>query len=315
MSGSGKEGGTGPLGNAVLIAGPTASGKSTLALEAARRSGGAIVNADSMQVYGVLRVLTARPGEDELQAAPHHLYGHVHPSISYSTGAWLRDAAALASSGALEGRRPIFVGGTGLYFRALTGGIAEMPPIDPDLRERWRGALAELGPQDLHRQLLERDPEAAARLNPADGPRIARALEVLDQTGRPIGEWQAQRGQPLVDPASATPIVIEPDRAWLEARIRERLEAMVRQGASDEVKALLALKLDPSLPAMKAIGVAELRDVIEGGLPVSEAVDRATIATRRYAKRQATWFRNQMGPEWRRASSADAASMTLFNSL
>ena len=315
MSGSGKESGAGPLRNAVLIAGPTASGKSTLALEAARRIDGAIVNADSMQVYGVLRLLTARASEDELRAAPHHLYGHVHPSAGHSAGAWLRDVTALASSSALEGRRPIFVGGTGLYFRALTGGIAEMPPIDPDVRGRWRSALAELGAQDLHRQLQERDGEAAARLNPADGPRIARALEVLDQTGRPIGEWQAQRGRPLVDPESATRLILDPDRTWLEARIRERLEAMIHLGALDEVRALLALKLDPSLPAMKAIGVAELREVIEGGLPIAEAVDRAAIATRRYAKRQATWFRHQMGPEWRRAPSAEAASATLFNSL
>lgn len=284
---------------AILIAGPTASGKSALALELARKAGGVIVNADSMQVYGVLDLLTARPGLAELEAVPHHLYGHVPPSVRYSVGAWTRDVASLLSGGALEGRRPVIVGGTGLYFRALLGGLSQMPEIPPEVRERWREQLDADGPQALHRVLSERDPAAAGRLSPADGQRIVRALEILDVTGRSILEWRGEPGTPLVDPASAERIVLDPERSELARRIDERFDRMMAQGAVEEVRRLLALDLPPALPAMKAIGVRGIAAMLAGEIDAEEAVMRAKAATRQYAKRQLTWFRNQFGPEWR----------------
>jgi tRNA dimethylallyltransferase len=294
-----------PIRNAVLIAGPTASGKSALALEHARRSGGVIVNADSMQVYGVLRVLTARPGEAELSAAPHLLYGHVDPATSYSTGAWLRDVLRLAESGAFEEKTPIFVGGTGLYFRALLGGLSEMPEVPAHVRERWRRELSEKGPLELHGMLEHADPEAASRIMARDGQRIIRALEILEATGKPISVWQKLKGRALVDTASLRRIVIEPDRALLARRIEERLDDMVRHGALDEVRALLDRRLDPALPAMKAIGVRPFARQIGGEIDAETAIGEAVIETRQYAKRQMTWFRNQMDALWERRGIAD----------
>lgn len=297
----------GRLRNAILIAGPTASGKSALASALAERLGGAIVNADSMQVYAVLRILTARPGMDELARAPHHLYGHVAPSIAYSTGAYLRDAEELCGSGALAGRRPIFVGGTGLYFRALTEGLAPMPGIAPDIRRHWREELAKTGPARLHETLRDRDPEAAMRIRASDGQRLVRALEVLESSGRSILSWQEEKGTPPVDPHSALKLVIEPERGELAARISRRFDAMLEEGAIEEVRSLLALGLDPALPALKAIGVRELQAVIAGTAGLQEASEKAVSATRRYAKRQMTWFRHQTGEDWHRLSgSADA---------
>lgn len=304
---SGEEGREGRVRNAILIAGPTASGKSKLALDLADRLGGAIVNTDSMQVYGVLDVLTARPDADDLKRAPHHLYGHVPPTCAYSTGAWLRDVTQLIDGGGLEKLRPIFVGGTGLYFRALTGGMSEMPDIPAEIRDRWRGALRDEGAEALHRQLGGRDPGAAARLRPADGQRIVRALEVLEASGRSILEWQGRRGQPLVERSSAQCMVIEPDREALGARIDMRFDAMLERGALDEVRELLGLEPDPSLPAMKAIGVRELQSALAGETGFPEAIERAKIATRQYARRQSTWFRNQLGPEWKRLALGEAA--------
>jgi tRNA dimethylallyltransferase len=294
------------LRSAILIAGPTASGKSALALELARALDGAIVNTDSMQVYSVLDRLTARPGAEELSAAPHLLYGHVHPAQPYSTGHWLRDVGELIRAGAFAKRRPIFTGGTGLYFKALTEGLSQMPEVPAATRALWRGRLAGEGAAALHRLLGERDPAAAARIRPSDGQRIVRALEVLDASGRSILDWQGKRGRPLVDAASAAKIVIEPDRAELARRIGERFAKMADEGALAEVEALLALDLPPSMPAMKAIGVAELRAAIEGTATLPEAIERASAATRRYAKRQSTWFRTQLGPEWRRIDAAEA---------
>ena len=300
-----KSGGEGRIGNAILIAGPTASGKSRLALELAERFGGVVVNADSMQVYSVLDVLTARPGRDEMGRAPHLLYGHVHPDIAYSTGAWLRDVVSLAGSGKLSGARPIFVGGTGLYFRALEDGISEMPDIPGPIRERWRYELADKGAERLHRILMREDPQVAMMLRAGDGQRIVRALEVLQASGRSILEWQAARGRPLIDRESARFILIEPDRTELVARIDRRFGGMIEAGALEEVKALTALNLDPRLPAMKAIGVRELQAALAGEIAMAEAIERAKIATRQYAKRQSTWFRNQLGPHWRHISGAD----------
>ncbi len=303
--------------NAILIAGPTASGKSALALDLARQAGGVIVNADSMQVYAALRVLTARPGAAEEAQIAHLLYGHVDPGTSYSTGRYVRDVAGLAADGAadeaadgtLAGRPAIFVGGTGLYFRALIQGLSDMPHVPDEVRAKWRAAAAAEGAAALHRLLGERDPAAAAALHPADAQRIVRALEVLEASGRPISHWQKASGQPVVDMASARLFVVEPDREELARRISRRFDAMLDAGALDEARALGRRGLDPALPAMKAIGVRELLAAESGEIALAEAVERAKTATRQYAKRQMTWFRNQFGPEWRRIAMGEAVSL------
>ncbi len=310
METSGQEATEGRVKDAILIAGPTASGKSALALDLAERVGGVIVNADSMQGYAILNVLTARPTPADLARAPHYLYGHIHPSTAYSTGAWLRDVMRLIEDGVFDGVRPIFVGGTGLYFRALAEGISRMPDIPDAVRQRWRGELAERGATVLHEQLAARDPAVAALLKPGDGQRIVRALEVLDASGRSILEWQAMRGSPLIDRASARFLLVDTRRLELIARIDARFDRMIDLGAMDEVRQLAALGLDPALPAMKAIGVPELQAVMVGDMAQGEAIERAKIATRQYSKRQTTWFRNQFGPEWKRCSN-DARTVKL----
>ncbi len=306
---SGRRAGEGRVKNAILIAGPTASGKSALALDLAERQGGVIVNADSMQGYSVLDVLTARPSAAEMARVPHFLYGHVHPSTAYSTGAWLRDVTRLIEEDALSGRPAVFVGGTGLYFRALAEGISDMPDIPPSVRERWRYELKEQGAERLHRILMREDSAVAMHLRPTDGQRIVRALEVLDASGRSILDWQAARGQPLIDRDSARFLVIEPDRGELVARIEARFDQMIDKGALDEVRQLMALDLAPNLPAMKAIGVRELQAALAGEMSFPEAIERAKIATRQYAKRQTTWFRHQLGPEWQRLRPGGESSI------
>lgn len=291
------------LKDATLIAGPTASGKSARALELARETDAVIVNADSMQVYAVLSVLTARPSPEELAVAPHRLYGHVHPGRGYSTGDWLRDVAALAESENLDQRPVIFVGGTGLYFRALTEGLSPMPKVPEAIRTQWRNRLAVEGAESLHRLLKEKDPISAARIPPSDGQRIVRALEVMEASGKPISRWQAERPQPLVETAAARKIVLEPGRTELAQRIDERFDRMLKLGGLEEVKALLRLDLPPSMPAMKAIGVRELSAALSGQISFEEAAARAKAATRQYAKRQMTWFRHQIGPDWQRLRS------------
>jgi tRNA dimethylallyltransferase len=297
--------------NAILIAGPTASGKSALALDLAERKGGVIVNTDSMQGYSVLDVLTARPVAADLARAPHFLYGHVHPATAYSTGAWLRDVMKLIDDGTLSGRPVIFVGGTGLYFRALAEGISEMPDIPQRVRDRWRYELKEQGAVKLHGLLLREDSATAMTLKPTDSQRIVRALEVLDASGRSIREWQAERGQPLIDRETARFFVIEPDRSALVGRIEKRFDQMLDKGALDEVKRLSALGLDPELPAMKAIGVRELHAAMAGEIGFPEAIERAKIATRQYSKRQTTWFRHQLGSEWLRLRPGDDLETTI----
>ena len=309
-SGIETSGQAGRVRDAILIAGPTASGKSAAALRIAERVGGIIVNTDSMQGYSVLDVLTARPGPAELARVPHFLYGHVHPSTPYSTGAWLRDVTQLVEDGTLQGRPAIFVGGTGLYFRTLAEGISEMPSIPQPVRERWRYELNERGSVKLHQVLMREDPAVAIRLKPGDGQRIARALEVLEASGRSILHWQAVRGRPLIDRASARFLVIEPERTQLVARIEARFDTMIERGALEEVRALDALGLDPALPAMKVIGVPELRAAMAGETTFPQAIERAKAATRQYAKRQATWFRHQLGGEWMRLPG-DMAETTI----
>lgn len=286
--------------DAILIAGPTASGKSALALELARRHGGEIVNADSMQVYDGLRVLTARPGADELSQAPHHLYGHVAPEADYSTGRWLDDAEEAIAAIRARGHLPIVVGGTGLYFRALTGGLSEIPAVPTAVREEWRAWLAREGGAALHAELARRDPEMAARLNPGDTQRVLRAIEVHAATGSSLASFQAPTGRCVIDPERAARIVFLPDRSVLYPRINRRLEQMVEHGALEEVAALVGRGIAPTQPVMKAIGVPEFAAHLRGEIDLAEAIRRAAMNSRRYAKRQMTWMRNQLDASWSR---------------
>ncbi|TAT84639.1 tRNA (adenosine(37)-N6)-dimethylallyltransferase MiaA [Rhizobium ruizarguesonis] len=286
--------------NAILITGPTASGKSALAVELAKRHDGAVVNADSMQVYDTLQVLTARPSEEEMQGVPHHLYGHVPAGAAYSTGAWLRDVSALLPALRAAGRLPVFVGGTGLYFKALTGGLSDMPAIPEALRETLRTRLLEEGLDGLYGELAAADPAMAASLNRQDGQRIVRALEVVKATGRSIADFQGQSGPVIIDADEARKIVVLPDRAVLHQRINGRFEKMLQQGAEDEVRALLALDLPAEAPVMKAIGVSQITAMVRGEMTRDEVLEKGAAATRQYAKRQMTWFRNQMDDSWER---------------
>ncbi|AJD41766.1 tRNA (adenosine(37)-N6)-dimethylallyltransferase MiaA [Rhizobium sp. SEMIA 4085] len=289
--------------SAILITGPTASGKSALAVELAKRHGGVIINADSMQVYGTLRILTARPSEAEMQGVPHHLYGHVPAGAAYSTGTWLHDVTALLPSLRAKGQLPVFVGGTGLYFKALTGGLSDIPAIPENIRNRLRARLLNDGAEALHAELATLDPPAAGSLSIQDGQRIVRALEVVEATGQSILRFQGQAGPLIVDPARAEKIIVLPERTVLHQRINERFEKMLEQGAEDEVKSLLALGLSSQMPAMKAIGVSQIVAMLKGEMTRSEVIEKGAAATRQYAKRQMTWFRNQMDESWKRLTS------------
>ncbi len=287
--------------DAIVIAGPTAGGKSALALEMARRTGGVIINADSMQVYSGLTLLTARPSGADLMAAEHRLYGHVAPSEPWSVALWLAQARAEFEALRSQGRTAIFTGGTGLYFKALDEGISAMPEPDPQVRAFWRAVALE-EPERLHGELARRDPLGAAALGPADRQRLVRALEVFDSTGMPIGHHQAHGERSgLLAGAHVERYLVEPERAALHARIEQRFDTMIAAGALDEVRDLLALRLDTSMPVMKAIGVPQLAAHLRGETELHDAVEAAKAATRQYAKRQSTWFRHQSGSEWTRA--------------
>lgn len=265
-----------------------------------------------MQVYSILRVVTARPSDDEMVQAEHRLYGHTHPSASYSVGLWQRDVSELIASGELDGKLPIFTGGTGLYFKALTGGLSDIPDIDPGVRDKWRGLLLSDGPEILHRHLVALDPQAAAELRPGDGQRIVRALEVLESSGSSIRHWQNRPGRSLVDLSTVQRIVVDPGRDLTNRRVAMRFERMVDHGALGEVKTLLDLHLDSELPAMRAIGVSELRAFLRGDLSRAEAINAAIVSTRQYAKRQRTWFRNQFGAEWVRIQDQNSPEIVQF---
>jgi len=298
---------------AVLIAGPTASGKSALALRLAERLGGTIVNADSMQVYRDLRIITARPSPEEEARAPHRLYGHVDAAINYSTGQWLRDVAGVLDELRAQGRRPILVGGTGLYFKALTVGLAAVPPIPSEIRTEVRRRIAQQGAPALHSELSKLDSLTASRITANDRSRIARALEVALATGRPLSDWHREGLPPLVDASRAAKVFVTCERRELVARIETRFAAMLANGALEEVRALAARNLDPTLPAMKAHGVPWLIRHLKGEIALAEAAAGAVMDTRRYAKRQLTWFRNQM-PDWPWAP-AESAEHALANQL
>ena len=290
--------------DAILITGPTASGKSALALAFAKRHAGVVINADSMQVYDTLRVVTARPSVEEMDGVPHELYGHVPAGRSYSTGDWLREVEMLLVRLRSEGRLPVIVGGTGLYFKALTGGLSDMPAVPDALRAELRQRLETEGALALHEELAQVDALMAGRLNPGDGQRIVRALEVFRATGRSIADFQKQSGPVLVDPDRALKLVVLPDRKVLHERINRRFEAMMDEGAIEEVEAILALRLPPEMPVMKAIGVSQITEMLAGRISREGAIERASAATRQYAKRQMTWFRNQMDDRWQRVDPA-----------
>lgn len=282
------------MARAVLIAGPTASGKSALALRLAERAGGTIVNADSMQVYRDFRVLTARPTPEEESRTPHLLYGHVDAAEPYSVGRWLADASRVLSEVERAGRLPIFVGGTGLYFKALSRGLSSMPPVPEAVRAKIRGEAEGIAAAELHARLAARDPLTAARLRPSDRQRVVRALEIFEATGLPLVEWQASPGKPLIEPGQAISVFLAVDRAELRARIDARFDKMLAGGALEEVRAFAARKLDPALPAMKAHGAPWLMKHLAGEISLVEAVQEAKADTRKYAKRQETWFRHQL---------------------
>ena len=290
---------------AVLIAGPTASGKSALALELAQEIGGVIINADSMQVYRDLRVLTARPTHEEEALVPHRLYGHVDAAVNFSAGSWVNDAAMVLAETGAQHRMAIFVGGSGLYFKALTRGLSAVPPIPVDIREGVRARLERDGVEALHAELTRRDPATAERLKPRDRSRIARALEVVEATGRSLTDWHRDGLPPLLSPGSFRALFLAPDRDALYARIDARFDAMLGAGALDEVAALAARQLDPLLPAMKAHGVPALIRHLRGEITREEAAETGRADTRHYAKRQFTWFRHQLPEfEWVKPEAA-----------
>jgi tRNA dimethylallyltransferase len=286
-----------PSMRAVLIAGPTASGKSALALALAEELGGTIINADSMQVYRDLRIITARPTHAEEARIPHLLYGHVDAAENYSVGRWCVDAGAAMAEVERAGRLPVVIGGTGLYFKTLTRGLAAVPPIPPDVRAAVRERLAAEGIAALYAELAARDAATAQRLMPGDRARVTRALEVVLATGRSLTDWHRDGMHPALDPDRAVKIFLDVDRAELYRRIDARFDVMLASGALDEVRALGRRGLDPALPAMKAHGVPWLIRHLQGEIGLDAAADEGKRDTRRYTKRQATWFRHQL-PDW-----------------
>ncbi|MGN6277283.1 MAG: tRNA (adenosine(37)-N6)-dimethylallyltransferase MiaA [Sphingomonas sp.] len=288
-----------------LIAGPTASGKSALALALAERHRGTVINADSAQVYRDLRVLSARPSLEEEARAPHRLFGYIDGAESCSAARWAADAKAAIAEARAEDRLPILVGGTGLYLRTLLDGIAPVPEIDPAIREEVRA----LPVAEAHRQLQAFDPSAAARLNAGDTTRVARALEVVRATGRPLADWQAERVGGIAGEVTLLPMILLPDRDWLVERCDRRLAMMFDDGAIEEVARLLARDIPADAPIRRAIGVPEIAAFLTGAIDRDTALDRARLATRQYAKRQYTWFRNQPPADWPRTTQTETITI------
>ncbi len=301
---------------ALLIAGPTASGKSAAALALAKRFDGLVVNADSMQVYRNLRVLTARPSEAEEREAPHRLFGEVDGAENFSVGRWLAAAKTILAERAGRSGPLIFVGGTGLYFRGLTQGLSDIPHVPEAVRAAVRAEAEGEATERLHAQLSQRDPLTAARLRPSDRQRILRALEVVAATGKPLVEFQGARETPPLAPGEWAGLFLAPERPVLNARIDARSEIMLRQGALEEADALMQRGLDPALPVMRAHGAPHLMAHLRGEIPLGEAAELAKRDTRQYAKRQFTWARHQMtdfawvAPEAAEAAGAEALAKT-----
>ncbi len=299
-----------------LIAGPTASGKSdvavrlALALKAQGREG-VVINADSAQVYADLAVLSARPSVEDMQGVEHRLFGTWDGATACSAADWAGQARVLIAEAQARDAMPILVGGTGLYLRTLLDGIAPVPPIDPTVRDAVRG----LPVAEAYAALMAVDPERATRLSPTDRTRVARALEVVRSTGRPLGDWQAQLTGGIGKAVTLYTAVLLPPRDWLYERCDRRFAQMLEHGAMDEVRRLLARGLDPDLPVMRAIGVPELAALLTGTVSQSEALASGAQATRNYAKRQFTWFRNQSPPDWRRIEAKDYDFERIFASL
>ncbi|HKH81383.1 MAG TPA: tRNA (adenosine(37)-N6)-dimethylallyltransferase MiaA [Methylovirgula sp.] len=294
--------------SAILIAGPTASGKSGLALRLAERLGGVLVNADSMQVYRDLAILTARPRPDEAARAPHFLFGHVNGAVNYSVGRFVEDAAAALERLSAERLMPIFVGGTGLYFKALTQGLSDIPNVPKALRAELRARAESLPVAELHAELAARDPAMAAKLS--DPQRILRALEVHAATGRSLASFQGAKRKPLLDAQSCLAIFLAPDRAVLNATIDQRFDTMLQAGALKEVEALRTRALDPALPVMRALGVPHLLRHLEGEIDLDAAARLSKRDTRAYAKRQFTFARNQLPAfRWAAPEAAETAVM------
>ncbi len=284
-----------------LIAGPTASGKSALAVALAKSlcgtgTGALVVNADASQVYADLRILSARPTDDEMEGVPHRLFGHIDAAEAHNAARWSDEARGVIAEARITGQVPVLVGGTGLYLRTLLYGIAPVPEIDPAIR----AAVRALPVPEAHAELAKADPDAAARLAPADATRVARALEVVRSTGRTLGQWQQQREGGIADDIALTPLILLPPRDWLRDRCDRRLARMFDQGAVEEAETLLARRLDPDLSAMRAIGVPQIASHLRGEIDRKEALERAQAATRQYAKRQFTWFRHQPPADWLR---------------
>lgn len=297
----------------MLIAGPTASGKSALAMAVARRFGGTVVNADSMQVYRDLRIITARPSPAEEMELPHRLYGHVDAAQNHSAMRYAADVAGLLAELSRSGSLPVLVGGTGLYFKALTEGFSEMPAVPEPVRADFRARVAGLETAALHAELAQCDPVVAGRLLPSDRMRIMRALEVFIATGRSLSSFQGERRPGPLDGLPLLKLFVMPEREQIRARIDRRFEAMMGEGALDEVAALRERRLDPLLPVMRAHGVPGLIAHLDGKLGLAEAVSRGQADTRAYAKRQVTWFRHQM--EGWQAVAPDAALASAMQAL
>lgn len=279
-----------------LIAGPTASGKSALALSLAEARNGVVVNADSAQVYRDLAIISARPSPEDERRVPHRLYGYRDGTYACSAADWAADAKVAIAEAHAEGRLPILTGGTGLYIRTLLDGIAPVPPIDPEIRAEVRA----LDVAEAHAALAREDPDAAARLRPTDTTRVARALEVVRSTGQPLAFWQKQRTGGVGSAVSLHPLILLPPRDWLYARCDRRFEEMMSDAGLEEVRRLMSRSLDPALPVMRAIGVAEISAFLKGEISRDEALARGRIATRQYAKRQYTWFSRQPPLDWPR---------------
>jgi tRNA dimethylallyltransferase len=298
---------------AVLIAGPTASGKSALALALAEVTGGVVINTDSMQVYRDLRIITARPTPEEEARAPHRLYGTCDAAVNCSAGSWVADAATALAEAGVADRLPIFIGGTGLYFKALTRGLSAVPPIPQEVRDSVRARMERDGVEALHTELARRDPVSGDKLKPRDSARVARALAVIEATGRALPDWHRDGLPPLLAAEGIAAVFLAPDRKELYAQINARFESMLEKGALDEVAALAARQLDPMLPAMKAHGVPALIRYLQGEITRDQAVEIGQTDTRHYAKRQFTWFRHQLPEfEW---VAPDAAREWLTHAL